>query len=419
MASSIDTILKADRLFDGVCSESQTDRALLIRGDRIASIGQIREIEKVAGPDAVIIDFGDACLAPGLIDGHTHTSLAGDGRPYAEMFAESDEMMVLTGVMNLRRHLLSGVTTIREHGSRNMVGFTLRAAVVRRYVPGPRMLVSGRPVTQPGGHFHFCNGTAKTAQEIRAAIRQLLDEGADYIKIMASGGGTEGTNPGEASYSTHELEAAVHQAHHLGVLTAAHCHATESMARAVAAGVDLMEHAGFITDHEDLSFDPKVAQMLADDDIYISPTLQAYTSYPRILELTERRAAGRFGLAQEAELQRLLARKKLRLDIMRRLLDYGLHDRIVPGTDSGPGILAFGHMDYDLRLLVEVGFSPGDALVAATRVSAEAIGCADTLGTLEPGKQADIVAFTGDPTKDISHLSQVLAVFQAGIQIQQ
>ena len=414
MNATVKTVLTADRLFDGVTAQTQSNVALLLHEARIEAVGPIELMKKVAGPAATYIHYGDACVSPGLIDGHTHTTLAADGRSYKELFSESDEMMAMVGVMNLQAHLRSGVTTVREHGSRNKLGFALREGLKRGYFGGPRMLVSGRPITQPDGHFHFCNGTAQTEQEIRTAIRQLVAEGADYVKIMASGGGTEGTDPSKASYSTSELEAAVHESHHLGVLTAAHCRATESMARALKAGVDLMEHAEFLSDNGTLIFDPKIAQQLADDDIFISPTLQAWTNFPRIIELSARRSAGRFGLAQEAELQRLLLRKNERLSIMRRLLDYGIHERIVPGTDSGPGLIAFGHMDYDLQLLVEAGLTPGEALMAATRTSATAIGRASDLGTLEAGKIADIVVFGGDPTQDISKVSEILAVYLEG-----
>jgi imidazolonepropionase-like amidohydrolase len=116
-------------------------------------------------------------------------------------------------------------------------------------------------------------------------------------------------------------------------------------------------------------------------------------------------------------LEHLEKRAEHRLDIVRRLLDYGLLERIVPGTDSGPSILAFGHLDYDLKLLVRAGFTPAEAFVAATRISAQAIDLKDDIGTIEPGKIADLVAFDGDPTTDISAVSRVVAVFQAGRRI--
>ena len=410
-------LIQSARLFDGVSGTLQSDHAVLVTGERITAVGPQAALQAQLPPDAAIIDLGAACLAPGLIDSHTHLSLAGDGRPYAEMFSESDEMMVLTGAMNLRRHLAAGITTIREHGARNKVGFVLKEGVQRGYVPGPRMLVSGRPITCTGGHFHMCNEEADGADEIRKSVRRLVHEGADYIKIMASGGGTTGTIPGRASYSVAELHAAVHEAHHFHRLTAAHCRAKESMVRAVEAGIDLMEHAEFLDPDDQLRFDPQLAEMMAESGIWISPTLQAWTNYPRMVALVARRDAGLITPAEERDLAALETRAEGRLDVMRRMLEYDLRGRIVPGTDSGVGSLAFGHLDYDLQLLVRVGFTPAEALLSATRISAEACGMAHEIGAIEVGKVADLVALDGDPTQDIGAVSRVVAVFQAGVRI--
>ena len=410
-------LIHANRMVDGLGGSLKTDQAILVADGHISAVGSKETIRQQEPADIEIIDLGSACIAPGLIDGHTHLSLAGDGRPYDEMFAESDEMMVLTGAMNLKRHLAAGITTIREHGARNRVGFTLKEGLGRGYIGGPRMLVSGRPITCSGGHFHMCNEIADGEEEVRRSVRRLVHEGADYIKIMASGGGTAGTIPGRASYSTAELHAAVHEAHHFHRLTAAHCRAKESMLRAVEAGIDLMEHAEFLDPDDQLRFDPKIAEMMAEAGTWISPTLQVWTKYPRIVELTAKRDSGTFSSEEEREMKELEARAELRLDVMRRMLDYDLRDRIVPGTDSGVGDLAFGHLDYDLQLLVRVGFTPAEALEAATRISADAIGQGEELGTIEAGKVADLVAFDGDPTTDVSAFSRVVAVFQAGRRI--
>ena len=186
------------------------------------------------------------------------------------------------------------------------------------------------------------------------------------------------------------------------------------MVRAVEAGIDLMEHAEFLDPDDQLRFDPKIAEMMAESGIWISPTLQAWTRYPRIVELTEKRNEGTLLPEEEIELTQLEEKAEMRLDVMRRTLDFCLQERIVPGTDSGVNNLAFGHLDYDLQLLVRVGFTPAEALVAATRISAEAIGLDDEIGTIEPGKIADLVAFEGDPTTDVKAFSKVVAVFQAG-----
>ena len=411
------TLIRAARLADGLSTSSQPNQAVLISDGRIRAVGAADTIASQIPPDTETIDLGDATLTPGLIDGHTHLSLAGDGRSYVEMFSESDEMMVLTGAYNLRRHLDAGITTLREHGARNKVGFAIKEALSRGYIAGPRMQVSGRPITCSGGHFHMCNEVADGPDEIRRSVRRLVHEGADYIKIMTSGGGTAGTLPGRASYSVEELHAVVHEAHHFHRLTAAHCRAKESMVRAVAAGIDLMEHAEFLDPDHEMRFDPDLAEKMAECGIWISPTLQAWTNYGSIVDLEQKRDRGELSPAAASQLQALSDRAEKRLDIMRRMLDYCRIDRIVPGTDSGVGSLAFGHLDYDLRLLVKVGFTPGEALLSATRISAEAIDMADELGTIEPGKIADLAAFKGDPTKDVLALSDVAAVFQAGVRV--
>ncbi len=410
-------LIIADRVFDGVDGNVKTGLGVLVSADRIDAIGPVDAIRKDCPHDTVEVRLEGTTLAPGMIDGHTHLSLAGDGRSYDEMFNESDEMMVVTGAMNMFKHLHAGITTIREHGARNRVGFALKEGLGRGYIPGPRMMVSGRPITCTGGHFHFCNEVADGEEEIRRSVRRLVHEGADYIKIMASGGGTRGTVPGRASYTEVELHAAVHEAHNYDRPTAAHCRARESMINAVKAGIDLMEHAEFLDPDDEMRFDPKLAEMMAESRIWISPTLQAWTKYPRIVELRNQREIGALSHDGEVELHQLEARAEGRLDVMRKLMEYDIKERVLPGTDSGVGILAFGHLDYDLELFVQVGFTPAEALLSATRVSAEAIGLTDEIGTIEKGKVADLVALRGDPTVDIEAAGQAAAVFQAGTRI--
>ena len=160
-----------------------------------------------------------------------------------------------------------------------------------------------------------------------------------------------------------------------------------------------------------------IAEMMEESGIWISPTLQSWTRYPRIVELKAKLKDRNISISEEAELQDLERRAEKRLDVMRRMLDYDLRDRIVPGTDSGVNNLAFGHLDYDLQLLAQVGFTPAETLIAATRISAEAIGLNNEIGTIQPGKVANLAAFDGDPTVDVDAFSCVVAVFQAGCQI--
>jgi len=408
------TLLCAARLVDGLSDVAKKDYAVLVEGSSIRTVGDREELQKEIPPDTKVIDLGDACITPGLIDNHTHISLAADGRSYVQFFSESDEMMVLAGVMSLRRHLDAGITTLRDNGARNMVGFTLKEGLRRGYFPGSRLLASGRSITCTEGHFHMCNEVADGVEEMRRSVRRLVHQGADFIKIMASGGGTVGTIPGRASYALEELHAAVDEAKHFHRLTAAHCRARESMQRAVEAGIDLLEHAEFLDPDNQMRFDPDLAEKMVECGTFVSPTLQAWTGYPRIAALEAKAETGSISAEEERTLKQLNERAETRLEIVRRMVDYGLKERILPGTDSGVGNLLFGHLDYDLQLLVRAGFTPGEALLSATRISAEGIGMVDQLGTIEPGKIADLAVFAGDPTKDVKALSEVVAVFQGG-----
>ena len=236
---------------------------------------------------------------------------------------------------------------------------------------------------------------------------------ADHIKIMASGGGTLGTVPGRPSYTTAELRAATDEAHMFGRLTVAHCRAKESMVRAIHAGLDLMEHAEFLDPDGEMRYEPRIAEMMLEAGIYISPTLQA-AGHPTVLELRTKRETAVLSSAEEARLVAAEKRVETRVDHFGRLLEAGLLPRMVAGSDSGCGNLAFGHLDYDLTLMVRGGMSPSQVLQSATRVTAEAIGFGDQIGTLEVGKIADLIVVPADPSQDISALSRVEAVFQCG-----
>jgi len=413
-AAATHLILKARLLFDGTGSEAQAGRAVLLAAGKIVAVGEATQIEQQAPPGSEVFDLGDACITPGLIDTHTHVSLSADGRSYVELFSQTDEVLVLAGVANLRRHLAAGVTTLRDNGARNMVGFSLKEGLRRGYIQGPRLLASGRSITCTEGHFHMCNEVADGEVGLRQSVRRLVHQGADFIKIMASGGGTVGTLPGRASYSVEELRAAVGEARQFGRLTSAHCRARQAMERAVEAGVDMLEHAEFLDPDNQMRFDAGLARRLREQGTWIGPTLQARTGYPRLAQLYARRQAGEITPAEEQTLTQMEERSERPLDTVRGMLECGLKEQIVPGTDCGVGNLEFGHLDYDMMLLVRAGFTPGESLRAATGVSAEAIGLGAEIGTIEPGKVADLAVFAGDPTADLSALSQVVAVYQAG-----
>lgn len=280
--------LRADRVVVASSDNVIVDGCVEVVGQRIGRVASSEQFTEEFASGTRVVDYGDATLMPGLIDAHCHMTLTGDGSTYEQQVLDPDEMMSLVAVNNLLRHLASGVTTIRDNGGRNRVVFVVREAVERGYIAGPRMLLSGRPVTHSHGHFHWCNGVADGHDQIRAVVRGLVAEGADHIKIMASGGGTAGNLPYYPSYTIEELRTAVGTAHDLGRPTTAHCRASASMTNALEAGLDCIEHAEFLVPAGGMthfgggvaatglmSYDPKVTEQILKAGRFVSFTAQA------------------------------------------------------------------------------------------------------------------------------------------------
>jgi len=406
--------LRVAGLIDGTGAPQRSDAAIVIEGGTIQRVGPSADVlgDIPPGEDAAI-SWSDGIAVPGFVDAHVHFTLFADGRSYEAMAAESDVTMAFAAARNALVHLRAGVTTARDNGSRNRLGFELKTAIDHGIIAGPRLLVSGRPVTQPAGHFHWCNGTAEGPDGIRAAIKRLAAEGADHIKVMASGGGTLGTDPARASYSREELAAAADAAHELGLATTAHCRASESMARAIEAGLDCMEHGEFIAQDGARRFDPDLARRLVDSGMYLSPTLQA-NGWDTIVRLRPLRAAGTLTAEEEQILAGAERDTEITLEQVGLLAGMGLGERIIAGTDAGCFDFSFGHIDYCLELMVAAGLSPMQAVVAATGAAARACGMADQVGTIEAGKRADIVILGASPLDDIRAASDVRAVYQDG-----
>jgi imidazolonepropionase-like amidohydrolase len=399
------------------------DGVIGIDGGRIVSVGPAAELTAELGANPVE-HFADATLLPGLVDAHAHLTLAGDRRTYEQMVLDPDEMMALVSIRNLQRHLASGVTTLRDNGGRNRVTFIVREAIKRGYFVGPRLLLSGRPVTHRYGHFYWCNGVADGAEELRATVRQLVAEGADHIKIMASGGGTAGNIPYYASYTAGELRVAVEAAHALGRLTTAHCRARESMVNAVEAGLDCIEHAEFLVPGEIaeygqgiassgvIAYDPRVTQQLLEAGTFVSFTFQA-GGYDTLLELRTRREHQPLSPSEETSRSALERYFELKQEVFRQLLRDGMLPRLVVSTDAGPFDATFGNMHYGLELAVESGMNPLQAIEASTRIAAQACGVAST-GSLAPDMQADLCVVRGNPLTNIHSMADVVAVYAGG-----
>ena len=244
---------------------------------------------------------------------------------------------------------------------------------------------------------------------VRKAVRELVRDGADFIKIMASGGGTAGTDNRLPSYSVEELQAIIDEAHGLGKLTTAHCLATQSIVNALDAGVDAIEHAGFIEPDGSYLFDPHVAERIAKQGVMISPTVQTgWRGRERLLALQEQGQA--LTPVQERRLESLHAKCDSQVEFVGRLWSEW-NVPIVAGTDA---IQTFGDYCLGLELQVMAGMSPAAVVRSATSVAANAVGLGEVVGTVEAGKEADLIVVDSDPHEDIRALRSMRMVMQKG-----
>jgi imidazolonepropionase-like amidohydrolase len=397
-------IYHADILIDGSGGEPRRNVEIVVEDGRIREIAPAGLTARAA--DARVYERPGATVLPGLIDVHLHLMFGTGPRSYEDVIAnDSDDLMLLRGARNAYLHLRGGVTTCRDCGARNNVSFALREAARAGLFLSPRLHVSGRPLTITGGHFWWCNEEADGVDGVRVATRRLLKEGADFIKIMASGGGTRGTDASRASYSVEEMAAAVAEAHQVGKRTTAHCLAAESVGRAVDAGLDQIEHFNFMHPDGSRVFDEAVAERILERGIVLSPTIQ--TGYRQIERLQEK--GDDLTPREREQLDGNLYKLETKLEFIRRFHEMGAP--IVAGTDA---IQEFGDYAIGLELLRRAGLSPMDVVVAATSGAAKAMGVADEVGTLRPGLAADLVYLDGDPLADIRAYARVLGVVLGG-----
>ena len=221
MADARFTLITAARLLDGTGARPIEQAALLVEGGRIVRLGRQADVRITDGASVDRQDYSEGTILPGLVDAHTHLVAPGDGTLGDDIAKEDDDILLLQAAKNARTLLHSGVTTLRENGAKGQVAFSLREGIRRQLAPGPRMVICGRPIAITGGHMGYFGSEADGEAAVRAEVRKLLKEGADYIKIVASGGSTRTSDPNRASYTVAELVAMTDEAHRHGKLTAA------------------------------------------------------------------------------------------------------------------------------------------------------------------------------------------------------
>ena len=238
-------LIKAARMIDGTGGPPLDQAAILLEGSRIRSVGTQESVVPPEGASVEELSYEGKTLLPGLIDCHVHLNGIGDGRSGDDLALLPDEVLAIQSAQNARRHLYSGVTSVRDCGAKNHTTFTLRSAIDMGITPGPRLVLSGRPVAIVGGHMGYFGTGATGPDECRAAVRQLVKEGADFIKVTATGGSTRTSSPSLPSFTVEELKAICDETHKFGKHVGAHCTASQGIVNALDAGVDTIIHAGF------------------------------------------------------------------------------------------------------------------------------------------------------------------------------
>ncbi len=384
-------------------------------GRQISAIGPSNEISAPDGSKVTVWDYGNSTILPGLVDGHTHMMAPGDGTHGDITGAEEDDILLMRALKNAKTFLAAGVTTARENGAKNKVAFSLKKGIRSGLSEGPEMIISGRPITITGGHFWYCGSEADGMDGVRQEVRKLVKEGADFIKIMATGGSTWSSDPLRPSYTAEEIAVIVEEAHHFGRLTAAHCASMQGIKNSLDAGVDMIIHCVFEDETGMYDFNEPLAEQLAAANAWVNPTLHVVQAG---IDHTERKGYNRGWLTKDEQtsLDSSKASLETRVDSVNRLIKMGV--RMIAGSDSPWGAFPPGEFVKEMIALNKAGLSNTEALVTGLSHAAESIAAGEQAGTLSPGRPGDILIVGGDPTSDLNALWDIKDVYKSGVRIE-
>lgn len=389
-------VIRHARVIDGR-GRARERATLVIQEDRITAVGDERSVPRPRG--AVKIDARGMTVLPGLIDCHVHLCLGGDADVTRTIREEDPALTLLKAARFARATLEAGFTTVRDVGFRDHSVFALRQAIAAGILPGPRILAAGLVICQTGGHARFIGREADGQTEIVQAVREQVAAGAEVIKFIASGGVlTPGTSPEHAQLSPEELAAGVGEARRAGRRVAAHAHSAEGMKHAIQAGVHSIEHATLMDD--------EAAALMRARGVFMVPTLSALA--------TTADCGPACGVPETvvSKARTMRARHEASFKKAHRT---GIP--IAMGTDAGTPFNHHGANAQELERMVALGMSPMEAIIAATAAAARLLGIDQTVGTIEPGKVADLIIVDGNPLKRISLLrsrERLVGVMQAG-----
>jgi imidazolonepropionase-like amidohydrolase len=401
------TVIHAGRLIDGRGDQARTKVTVVISEGRITRVAA-GFVPPTAGDELIVLT--DFTVMPGLMDMHTHLQSQHSNDSYTERFFMDQADYALRSTLHARRTLMAGFTTVRELGDNGVNSIALRKAISEGWVPGPRIFTAGKSLATTGGHADPTNslrgdfrrdpgpleGVINGADDARKAVRQRYKDGADLIKLTATGGvlslAASGQNP---QFTDEELRAVVQAAKDYGMTVAVHAHGAEGMKRAVLAGVDSIEHGTFMTD--------EIIGLMKERGTYWVPTNMAgewvaeKAKEPDYFPAIVRPKAAEIGPRMKETFRK----------------GYAAGVKIAFGTDSG--VSAHGDNAREFELMVEGGMPPMKAIQSATLVAAQLLRIDDRLGTIEERKLADLVAVKGDPLADIRAMHDVVFVMKEGV----
>jgi imidazolonepropionase-like amidohydrolase len=402
-------VLKAARLIDGTGAVPINNAVVVITDNKITAVGPASSVTLPV--TAKVIFLGDVTLMPGFIDAHTHLIGRVLGDPAGENAAVRDfaSFAAILSVEHARATLMAGFTSVRNVGASGPFDdMALRKAIDEGWMPGPRMMSAGHALGIRGGHCDengfrpglfdpgIEEGVADGPEQIRAAVRYQIKYGADVIKTCATGGVlSEGDAVGATQYTFEELKALVDEANKLERKVAAHAHGTEGIKLAVRAGVSSIEHGSFL--------DEEGARLMKERGTFLVPTLSAAEGVER---------AAKNGVLKGLRAEKALAAAAAVRHAIKLAVATGVP--IALGTDAG--VVPHGSNAHEFVLMVEWGgMSNMDAIVAGTLNAAKLLGWDKRVGSLTAGKWADIVAVSGDPSRNIESVQKVVFVMKNGV----
>ena len=401
-------IFKAKRVANPGLTGWLTDHAVVVEGGVINEVMPSSALSEA--PGARVYELGDVSMLPGIVEAHSHVHCSATHDAYDLMMSDTPEMLMMRAVTAVRKALLSGVTTMRDLGTPNEVAFPLKNAVDTGAIPGPRLIMAGTPITITSGHCNFFGTEADTVDEVVTAVRTQVKLGAKVIKMMATGGNfTPTSNTRRPQYPVETLRMAVREAERHGVQIVAHTHAAQGVRNCVDAGIHHLIHSRWLSANPSKGFeyDPELATRMADEGRWVDATIGA------VLLRGEAAAHGMPERPLHWSVVQRPPRDDEAVEILVDMRQRGV--RFTNGLDMGMAYADFDKSAATSWAAVEwLGYTPWEALSAATAETAEALGLNREIGSLAPGKIADIATFAGDPAENIRRLNLARDVIKGG-----